>query len=296
MIADRFFQAAFGGSFLNHQWLVAAATPDLARRATAAHDQHAIVDSNGMPTNYPLYTRDRAGARRTGADAGVPAPATAARCLRRLRGQHDPADLPALPPAAGRRQLPPQTGADDRRPAEREGRRLGVVLGRLVERRRRRRRAGLDQRHRRRRLLGPGHGRRRRRTRTARTSCSSSTTSRSTTTRLRARAPPPAPRTCATRRSSTSPRPRAALPLKPVSFIKPIGAENEHPGYASEHAAATTSSTCSGRSRRRLREGHDGHRDLRRVRRPVGPRVAARPGRRRRAPHDRSGPARASRR
>ena len=33
--------------------------------------------------------------------------------------------------------------------------------------------------------------------------------------------------------------------LKPVSFIKPIGAENEHPGYASEHrAAATTWSTC----------------------------------------------------
>ena len=26
-ISDRFFQAAFGGSFLNHQWLVAAATP-----------------------------------------------------------------------------------------------------------------------------------------------------------------------------------------------------------------------------------------------------------------------------
>ena len=26
-IADAFFQAAFGGSFLNHQWLVAAATP-----------------------------------------------------------------------------------------------------------------------------------------------------------------------------------------------------------------------------------------------------------------------------
>ena len=32
-IADNFFQAAFGGSFLNHQWLVAAATPTLARRA-----------------------------------------------------------------------------------------------------------------------------------------------------------------------------------------------------------------------------------------------------------------------
>ena len=26
-VADRFFQAAFGGSFLNHQWLIAARTP-----------------------------------------------------------------------------------------------------------------------------------------------------------------------------------------------------------------------------------------------------------------------------
>ncbi len=27
--------------------------------------------------------------------------------------------------------------------------------------------------------------------------------------------------------------------LKPVSFIKPIGAENEHPGYASEHSGSS---------------------------------------------------------
>ncbi len=27
VLADRFFQAAFGGSFLNHQWLIAARTP-----------------------------------------------------------------------------------------------------------------------------------------------------------------------------------------------------------------------------------------------------------------------------
>ena len=51
-IADNFFQAAFGGSFLNHQWLVAAATP-IWPAAPAAN--HSIVDSNGMPTSYPLY-------------------------------------------------------------------------------------------------------------------------------------------------------------------------------------------------------------------------------------------------
>jgi acid phosphatase len=52
-IADDFFQAAFGGSFLNHQWLVAAATP-MFPGATA--DQHSLLDANGMPTSYPLYT------------------------------------------------------------------------------------------------------------------------------------------------------------------------------------------------------------------------------------------------
>ncbi|MGZ4267940.1 MAG: alkaline phosphatase family protein [Solirubrobacteraceae bacterium] len=52
-IADDFFQAAFGGSFLNHQWLVAAATPTW---PGAPADQHSQVDGNGMPTSYPLYT------------------------------------------------------------------------------------------------------------------------------------------------------------------------------------------------------------------------------------------------
>jgi acid phosphatase len=52
-IADDFFQAAFGGSFLNHQWLVAAATPKF---PGAPADQHSVLDANGMPTSYPLYT------------------------------------------------------------------------------------------------------------------------------------------------------------------------------------------------------------------------------------------------
>ena len=51
-IADNFFQAAFGGSFLNHQWLIAAATPTW---PGAPASVHSIVDSNGMPINYQLY-------------------------------------------------------------------------------------------------------------------------------------------------------------------------------------------------------------------------------------------------
>ena len=57
-IADNFFQAAFGGSFLNHQWLIAAATPvDPTGSTGGAHaGSHSIIDSNGMPVAYPLYT------------------------------------------------------------------------------------------------------------------------------------------------------------------------------------------------------------------------------------------------
>jgi phospholipase C len=52
-IADDFFQSAFGGSFLNHQWLIAAASPTW---PGAPASQHSMIDSNGMPTSTPLYT------------------------------------------------------------------------------------------------------------------------------------------------------------------------------------------------------------------------------------------------
>jgi acid phosphatase len=52
-IADNFFQSAFGGSFLNHQWLIAAATP---RYPNPPATLRTILDANGMPVKYPLYT------------------------------------------------------------------------------------------------------------------------------------------------------------------------------------------------------------------------------------------------
>jgi acid phosphatase len=56
-ISDDFFQGAFGGSFLNHQWLIAARTPFWPGAPTdgSANDLHSITDANGMPNNYPLY-------------------------------------------------------------------------------------------------------------------------------------------------------------------------------------------------------------------------------------------------
>jgi phospholipase C len=50
VIADNFFQAAFGGSFLNHQYLIAAAPP------TSTTGTHSVLDSSGFPNaSYPLY-------------------------------------------------------------------------------------------------------------------------------------------------------------------------------------------------------------------------------------------------
>jgi acid phosphatase len=53
VIEDNFFQSAFGGSFLNHQWLIAAATPTYPNPPAALRS---IIDSNAMPVKYPLYT------------------------------------------------------------------------------------------------------------------------------------------------------------------------------------------------------------------------------------------------
>jgi acid phosphatase len=55
VVADRFFQGAFGGSFLNHQYLISARAPEDTGTATPKA-ANSVVDSNGMPNNsYPLY-------------------------------------------------------------------------------------------------------------------------------------------------------------------------------------------------------------------------------------------------
>ncbi len=220
-IADNFFQSAFGGSFLNHQWLIAAKTPIWPRCGRGPGRQRPALGrrSRRLPRRDPAASRD---ARHEGRRAdpgrqrgwflqGAGRRAHPARRdgVRRLRREHGPARLPAVRARDGRRPSAAAADrADHRRPTVRRRCRLGVVLRRLVQRQWRRQRPRLDQRHHPRDLHRPGHHCRRRSTRTARTSCSSSTTSRSTTTPTTRRAPPPAPPTCATSRSS-SPRRRA---------------------------------------------------------------------------------------
>ncbi len=64
VITDHFFQGAYGGSFLNHQWLIAASTPLFAGALNdgSANDLHSVVDQNGMPTSTPLYVSPLGGA------------------------------------------------------------------------------------------------------------------------------------------------------------------------------------------------------------------------------------------
>jgi acid phosphatase len=65
VVADHLFQAAFGGSFLNHQWLIAARSPEWdptqVPLPTGAGSLNSILDSAGFPNaGYPLYKPDRA--------------------------------------------------------------------------------------------------------------------------------------------------------------------------------------------------------------------------------------------
>jgi acid phosphatase len=54
VVADRFFQGAFGGSFLNHQFVIAARAPvDTSNGGDGA--KYSVLDTNGMPTSYPQY-------------------------------------------------------------------------------------------------------------------------------------------------------------------------------------------------------------------------------------------------
>jgi acid phosphatase len=63
-VADRFFQAAFGGSLLNHQWLIAARTPHWHHAnnegviGDKGKDRHSVVDENEMPVTYDLEDDD----------------------------------------------------------------------------------------------------------------------------------------------------------------------------------------------------------------------------------------------
>jgi acid phosphatase len=117
-IADNFFQAAFGGSFLNHQWLIAASNPvwPNALNDGSDDDLHSVVDVNGMPNNYPLYISPADGAVKDFALTASCAPAPnrgptppGVVCGDYAVNTIQPYYQPYAPGTAVARRLPPQT-------------------------------------------------------------------------------------------------------------------------------------------------------------------------------------------
>ena len=81
-LCDRFFHSAFGGSFLNHQWLIAARTPGYAAapdslRARLAVDGTLLLDAAFTPDGYVVNTAFSVqGPRPAWATYGLMAPLT----------------------------------------------------------------------------------------------------------------------------------------------------------------------------------------------------------------------------
>ena len=115
VVLDHFFHATFGGSFLNHHWLIAAQTPVLAGALDdgSANDLHSVVDANGMPANYPLYAsplgsqvRDNALTPSCHPPAGRPSTPARLTCGDYVVNTLQPASQPYSPASLPAQRLP----------------------------------------------------------------------------------------------------------------------------------------------------------------------------------------------
>jgi phospholipase C len=93
-IEDNFFQSAFGGSFLNHQYLIAAQAPTDPNAPAAQHSQ---VDAAGFPNKgYALYTPDpNATYRDSDFTVACPAPLPSLACGNYAVNTMQPANEPS---------------------------------------------------------------------------------------------------------------------------------------------------------------------------------------------------------
>lgn len=124
VVLDDFFQSAFGGSFLNHQWLVTARTPVYpgALADGSADDLHSVVGPDGFPAGTPLHpatpgTKDAALTQAADPDGsclvrpGQPTPPAGTVCGDYAVNTIQPAYQPYAPGTPEARRLPPQTYA-----------------------------------------------------------------------------------------------------------------------------------------------------------------------------------------
>ena len=249
-IADNFFQSAFGGSFLNHQWLIAARNPvwpdalndGTGRRPALGGGRERDAATTTRCTSRRSTARSRTLALTASCNPGPGRPPTppGVLCGDYAVNTIQPTYQPYAPGTPVDAPAPAPDRRHHRRPPERRRGRLGLVLGWLVQRQRRRRRARLDQRHRPG-LLGP-------RTRSPRAvfpNCPDKLFQfhHQPFNYYASLAPGTAARAAHLRDEQEfldqAKSSNKACNLKPVSFIKPVGAENEHPGYASATAGST---------------------------------------------------------
>ena len=117
-IADNFFQSAFGGSYLNHQLLIAGQATIFANALNdgLGNDLHSVVDAKGMPNNYPLYAsplgtkvKDSQLTASCSPPAGVPATPDGVTCGDYAVNTTQPAYWPYSAGTADARRQPPLT-------------------------------------------------------------------------------------------------------------------------------------------------------------------------------------------
>ena len=121
VVLDRFFQSAFGGSYLNHQWLVAARTPVYPNAVAdgSAADLHSVVGADGFPANTLLHPttglKDAALTQAANPDGsclvrpGQPTPPPGTVCGDWSVNTIQPFYQPFAPGTAAANRLPPQT-------------------------------------------------------------------------------------------------------------------------------------------------------------------------------------------
>jgi phospholipase C len=246
-ISDRFFQGSFGGSFLNHQWLITPTTPVFPNAARSGLDDlHSVVGPDGFPAGTPLHpatpgTADRALTQAANPDgscavpAGMSAPPAGTACGDFAINTIQPAYQPFQPGTPAARLLPPQT-------APTIGDRLSAASLDWAWYS-----GGWDNANGN--VGGPGW--------TNGTTPGTCTSPRTATGAVYPNcpdatfqyhhqpfnyfanyAPGTAARAAHLRDEVEFIAAAKSGNLKPVSFIKPVGEENEHPGYASEDAGS----------------------------------------------------------
>jgi phospholipase C len=246
-IADRFFQGAFGGSFLNHQWMITTQPPVWPNAVrTGADDLHSVVGPDGLPTGTPLHpaspgTADRALTQAANPDgtcavpAGVAAPPAGTVCGDFAVNTIQPAYQPFAPGTSVARRLPPQT-------APTIGDRLSAAQVDWAWYS-----GGWDNANGNVGSAGWTNG-------TTPGTCTNPQTAAGAVypncpdplfqyhhqpfNYYANYAPGTAARTAHLRDEVEFISAAKSGHLKPVSFIKPVGEENEHPGYASEDAGS----------------------------------------------------------